>query len=371
MKLLRRMVPSPLVPAVKQVRSLFRTLVPATHPSPLPADFCRAAIRIVRSSPPIESGRRWSIPLAITNHTPAAISPMGICPVGVLVEWRSYSGQSCGVPSAFAPLPRPLWPGEESAHAFEFPSPQSLGDYVAEFSLVQHGGPRFDRVGPRAKLDLAVTHPFDGGFNYHDIYSQADLSRDFWTASGPPSQAEFERLVPIKIQLLKDLGLTPDSRLLDIGCGTGLLATAAERYLSDRGLYYGTDLASEAIDFCKGRYRRPNFHFCVNEMTAVPIDGTQFDMVAFFSVFTHTYPDETALLLAEARRLLAPGGVIFADAFTSPLVAREAGSRYAVECNREHFLKLAALTGLKAEAVMGSAWNGQARREFFKFTCQS
>jgi hypothetical protein len=29
------------------------------------------------------------------------------------------------------------------------------------------------------------------------------------------------------------------------------------------------------------------------------------------------------------------------------------------------------LTGLKAEAVMDSAWNGQARREFFKFTCQS
>jgi len=367
MKLLRRMVPTPLVPAVKQVRSLFRALLPATHPAPLAAGICRAAIRIARSSPPIESGRRWSIPLIIANHTPAAISPWGACPVGVQVEWRSFNDRHCSVHDSFVPLPRPLWPGEELTHAFEFPSPLSLGDYVAEFSVVQRGGPRFARVGSRAKLDLAVTHPFDGGFNYQDIYSQADLARDFWTASGPPSQAEFERLVPIKIQLLKQLGLTPDSRLLDIGCGTGLLATAAERYLSDRGLYFGTDLAPEAIDFCKGRYRRPNFHFRVNEMTAVPIDGTQFDMVAFFSVFTHTYPDETALLLAEARRLLAPGGVIFADAFTSPLVAREAGSRYAVECNRDHLLKLAALVGLSAEMVMESAWSGQARREFFKF----
>ena len=71
--------------------------------------------------------------------------------------------------------------------------------------------------------------------------------------------------------------------------------------------------------------------------------------------------------LAEARRLLAPGGVIFADAFTSPLVAREAGSRYAVECDREHLLKLAAMAGLKAEVVMESMWNGQARRGFLKF----
>ena len=57
-----------------------------------------SAIRVMRSLPPIESGRHWSIPLAITNHTPAAISPLGACPVGVRVEWRSYSGQPCGVP---------------------------------------------------------------------------------------------------------------------------------------------------------------------------------------------------------------------------------------------------------------------------------
>ena len=113
---------------------------------------------------------------------------------------------------------------------------------------------------------------------------------------------------------------------------------------------------------------RRNFHFLVNGMTTVPIGGVEFDVVAFYSVFTHTFPDETALLLAEAKRLLAPGGVIFADLFTSPLVAREAGSRYAVEVNREHMLRLTDLAGLKAEAVMDYPWNGQARREFFKFT---
>ncbi|MDB5308876.1 MAG: class SAM-dependent methyltransferase [Gemmataceae bacterium] len=368
MNLLRTLVPAPLRPAARRARSFVRGLRPVIHPAPLPAADCRAAVRVARAVPPAEAGRPFEAALSVTNHTPAVIAPGGRHPVGVTVSWRSYLGELCGVPDAFVPLPRPAWPGEEIAHPFRFTAPESLGDYVAEFAVVQRGGPAFERVGGRAKLDVAVTHPLDGEFNYHDIYARADLGQDFWSVSGPGSRAEFDRLTPIKLKLLTDLGLTPDSRLLDVGCGTGLLATAAEGFLSDRGLYYGTDLAPEAVEFCKGRYRRPNFHFVTSGMTTVPVAGVEFDVVAFYSVFTHTYPDETALLLAEANRLLAPGGVIFADLFTSPLVARHAGSRYAVETNRDHVLRLIALAGLDAELVMTSPWNGQARREFFKFT---
>jgi SAM-dependent methyltransferase len=315
-----------------------------------------------------EAGRHLEEPLTVTNHAPTAIGPAGSYPVGVAVEWRTFDGRECGVPDGFAPLPRPLWPGESLTHHFRFAAPQYLGDYVAGLSVVQRGGPRFTPVGPPAKLDVPVTHPLDGGFNYHDIYARADLTQDFWSVSGPPSAAEFERLIPIKLKLLTDLGLTPDGRLLDVGCGTGLLTTAAERFLSDRGLYHGTDLAPEAVAFCQTRFRRPNFHFRTNGMTTIPLTGVEFDAVAFFSVFTHTYPDETALLLAEARRLLAPGGFIFADLFTSPLVQRHAGSRYAVEVNREHTLRLIDLAGLKAEVVMTYPWVGPAKREFFKLT---
>ncbi len=368
MNSLRKLVPTSLRPAARQVRSLLRSLAPTVHQSALPLDNCRAEVAAERSLGPIECGRSFFVPLTVVNHTPAAISPLGPFAVGVQVLWKTHDGRECGMPAGFAPLPRPLFAGEELQHTFRFPCPTSLGDYQAEFAVVQRGGPEFERVGRRTPLDIHVTHPYDGNFNYHQIYSQSDLSRDFWTASGPGTKAEFDRLVPIKLNLLKDLGLTPDSKLLDIGCGTGLLATAAEGFLSDRGLYFGTDLAREAVEFCQQRYRRPNFRFCVNGMTEVPIDGIAFDMAVFFSVFTHTYADESVLLLAEAKRLLAPGGVIFADLFMSPLVAREAGSRYAVEVNREHFLKLVALVGLKVEVVMTSPWQGKASREFFKFT---
>jgi ubiquinone/menaquinone biosynthesis C-methylase UbiE len=350
------------------MRRFVRSWRPVVHDAPLDPTDLRATVAVDRAVPLAESARPTEVRLTVTNHSPFPVAGGGSHPVGVLVNWRTFGGQPCGVRDGFARLPGPLWPGEQSSHAFTFTAPESLGDYVAEFTLAQLEGPTFQQIGARAKLDVQVTTPLAGEFNYHDIYANADLTRDFWSVSGPASAAEFERLIPIKLKLLADLGLTPDSRLLDVGCGTGLLTTAAERFLSDRGLYWGTDLAPEAVEFCRRKFTRPNFHFAVNGMTTIPISDAQFDAVAYYSVFTHTYPDETALLLAESKRLLAPGGFIFADLFTSPLVMRASGSRYAVEVNREHTLRLAAAVGLKAQLVMDSPWKGQARREFYKFT---
>jgi SAM-dependent methyltransferase len=357
-------VPPALRPAA---RRFARALRPVRHAAPLASPDLRARVHVVRGCPVGEAGRPFEITLRLTNHSPLPVGPEGTHPVGVLARWECATGVAIDQEAGFAPLPRAVWPGETVTVAVRFPAPTYLGDYVATLGLGQRGGPAFEAVGTAARFDLAVTHPFDAGFNYRDIYSQADLTRDHWTASGPPSAAEFERLKPIKIDLLKKVGLTPDSRLLDVGCGTGLLAAAAEDFLSDRGAYFGTDLAPEAVEFCRRTYRRPTFRFAVNGMTTLPLAGETFDVASYYSVFTHTYPDETALLLAETARVLAPGGVIFADCFTSPLVCRAAGSRYAVEVNRDHLLRLAALAGLTAELVMENGWVGPARREFYAF----
>ena len=71
--------------------------------------------------------------------------------------------------------------------------------------------------------------------------------------------------------------------------------------------------------------------FAVNDFTKLPLDSRRFDCACFFSVFTHTYPDETALLLAETAKSLNPNGFIIGDVFTSPLTDRCAGNRGAVE----------------------------------------
>jgi SAM-dependent methyltransferase len=272
-------------------------------------------------------------------------------------------------PVVKAALPGPVRPGEAVEVTAALTAPEFLGHYLVEVDLAQDGGPAFRQFATRPVLvEAQVTGRDADDIDYHKAYATADLSRDYWTVVGPGSKELFDQLGRAKLDTLQRNGLTPDSRVLDVGCGTGQLAIPLEGYLSERGLYYGTDIGREAIDHCRARFRRPNFRFAANEMTALPLDGIEFDFVTFFSVFTHTYPDETVLLLAEARRLLAPGGKVIGDVFTSPMVERCGGNRGAVELNRDHFLRLVRLAGLTAEVLASWPWQKYATREVFVFT---
>ncbi|HEY7329036.1 MAG TPA: class I SAM-dependent methyltransferase [Gemmataceae bacterium] len=204
--------------------------------------------------------------------------------------------------------------------------------------------------------------------DYRRWYSTWNLQRDYWTIVGPATKEEYDRLGRVKLKLLIDLGLEPESRVLDVGCGTGQLAAALEDFLGPCGLYAGTDISPEVIDFCRSRFSRPNFSFHVSEMTKLPALPERFDFIAFFSVFTHTYPRETALLLQEASRLLADDGIIFADVFTAPLIDVYAGDRAAVEINPDHLMHLLADSGLQAELIDIQPRPRLGQRMFFRFT---
>lgn len=106
--------------------------------------------------------------------------------------------------------------------------------------------------------------------DYRRWYSTWDLERDYWTIVGPATKEEYEELGAVKLRLLINLGLTPDVRILDVGCGTGLLTAALHEYLRDGGAYCGTDISPDALAFCRSRFRRPNFSFHQNAMTTLP-----------------------------------------------------------------------------------------------------
>jgi SAM-dependent methyltransferase len=336
---------------------------------PLPPDGCRTAIELLRPLPALTRSRRFRCPLRIQNRGTHAWTSRGRRPVVLSARWMSLEGEPLPLDETRLRLPGALAPGAAAALAARLRAPDSLGDYLLEFDLVQEPDARFAAAGSRVlTAPCHVTARRRDDIDYRRWYARHDLDRDWWTIVGPASRAEYERLGAVKLGLLRDLGLRPDSRVLDVGCGTGLLAAALEGFLDDRGRYCGTDLGPEAVAFCRARFRRPNFAFLVNEPTTIPLRGEVFDFVVFYSVFTHTFPEETTLLLREARRLLADGGLVFADVFASPLVAGWAGNRGAVEVNREHFLSLAAGCGLRAEVVLDQPWQRFARRLFFRLT---
>lgn len=366
---LATLVPPPLRPLAKKLRDYLRPADRTPLDVVLPAVDCQAIVEAQPGTFLIQ--RRASATGCVRIHNRGSVvwSSHGQHPIHLTLRWLSPRKEPIEFPITRFPLPLAVQPGQMLEVPITLTAPDFLGHFLVEVDLEQDGGAAFRDCGSRtALLEAQVTGHDADDIDYHKVYATADLTRDYWTVVGPGTKELFEQLGHVKLNQLQQLGLTPDSRVLDVGCGTGQLAIPMEGYLSERGAYVGTDIGPEAIAYCQERFKRPNFRFLQNEMTTLPLANETFDFVTYFSVFTHTFPDETVLLLAESNRLLALGGIILGDVFTSPMVERCSGNRGAMELNREHFLRLVELAGLKAEVIDSWPWQKYGRREVMKYT---
>lgn len=323
----------------------------------------------VREAPPVmeaDVAAGWVV--RIENHSRRVWRSTGPGAVEIQRRWTTRTGEAYGAPVS-VPLPRTLLPGEWADVPVSVAGPAGVGDFALGWEVISGGDP-IEGTAVES-VPVQVTFPRATDIDYHRVYRSADLAvNSWWVVGAYHSRDEYERSAAARREMLVGCGLTPDSRVLDIGCGTGQLAMALEGYLSDRGAYYGTDIGREGIEFCRRTYRRPNFVFDVGGMTRVPFASTTgpFDLAVFFSVFTHTFVDESVLLLAEARRLLAPGGAIVADVIVSELVERGAGHRGQMWVNRDHFLRLAGTLGFRSEVIGTVPWAPDAQRLMIRFT---
>jgi SAM-dependent methyltransferase len=140
-------------------------------------------------------------------------------------------------------------------------------------------------------------------------------------------------------------GLQPTERVLDIGSGIGRMARPLTGYLSGGGTYDGFDINAEGIAWCRRRYRaHPTFTFQTADLYNrrynpagtqsadafdFPYADASFDFALATSVFTHLLEGEAARYVAEAARVLAPGGRLFATWFLL-----DEGSRAAIAAGR-------------------------------------
>jgi SAM-dependent methyltransferase len=124
-------------------------------------------------------------------------------------------------------------------------------------------------------------------------------------------------------------GLEPGSDVLDVGCGIGRIARPLAHFLDDTGSYAGFDVNAEGIAWCAARYPA-RFAFAVADLRNAryhpggagrardyrfPYDDHSFDLAVMTSVLTHLTEPEAANYLAEARRVLRPGGRLLATFF--------------------------------------------------------
>jgi len=138
-------------------------------------------------------------------------------------------------------------------------------------------------------------------------------------------------------QRLISLGLTPDSAVLDLGCGPGRLATGLLFQMPSLRRYEGLDVNPRSIAWCRRNIQRehPSFHFSRSDApnerynpngrgpVALPFADSDFDFAYLHSIFTHMRANDVAGYLRELRRVLADDGVLFFTAFAEEGVLDE------------------------------------------------
>jgi SAM-dependent methyltransferase len=109
--------------------------------------------------------------------------------------------------------------------------------------------------------------------------------------------------LPIYHVVLDKTNVGRGTRLLDIGCGTGMAVQLAAQL----GAHVAGLDASEA-ELAIARERVPNGDFRCGEMEALPYMDASFDAVAGFSSFQ--FAQDPVHALQEARRVVKPGGYV-------------------------------------------------------------
>jgi SAM-dependent methyltransferase len=112
---------------------------------------------------------------------------------------------------------------------------------------------------------------------------------------------------PAAARLVRHAGVRAGQRVLDVACGTGVVAVTARRL---GALVTGLDLTPELLDRARENSRLADVDIDWHEgdVEKLPFDDGTFDVV--LSQFGHMFAPRPELAVAEMLRVIKPGGTI-------------------------------------------------------------
>jgi SAM-dependent methyltransferase len=140
---------------------------------------------------------------------------------------------------------------------------------------------------------------------------------------GKRSYAEWGHVIGIFQTLIyQNLSKSNNNFILDVGCGSGLLAISSEPFIRPKGQYTGIDVNRNFIDISEKNYKDKWFKFLylsvfnsvyspsINETEASKpwdVSSESQDLVTALSVWTHLNEQHSTFYLEEVSRVLKPG----------------------------------------------------------------
>ena len=113
----------------------------------------------------------------------------------------------------------------------------------------------------------------------------------------------------VEQQIARHWGGQP-TRVLDVGCGGGFLSNR----LAQAGHYVvGVDLSESSLEVARRHDATGTVHYRLAEARALPFEDGAFDVVTAMDFLEHV--EEPQRVIAEAARVLAPGGLFLFHTF--------------------------------------------------------
>jgi SAM-dependent methyltransferase len=143
----------------------------------------------------------------------------------------------------------------------------------------------------------------DVSANANPLTQFKEAQKQGWAHFGP-----LEALTtPQAARLVRHAGVRAGQRVLDVGCGTGVVAvTAALRGAQVAGLDLTPTLVEQARE--NGRIAGVSIEWLEGDAESLPFEDAAFDVV--LSQFGHMFAPQPEVAVAEMLRVLKPGGTI-------------------------------------------------------------
>ncbi len=133
------------------------------------------------------------------------------------------------------------------------------------------------------------------------------LAKDWWNPEGPFKT--LHQINPLRLSFIEKKALLEGKKVLDVGCGGGILTEALARSGEHTS---GIDGATSVIDIARSHAKDAGLtidYHCITVEEFAQTDPHTFDVITCMELLEHV-PDPQSVIKS-CRELLKPGGIIF------------------------------------------------------------